>query len=368
MKFKLIIIYPEDKLKLQRFLNEQSANGWHAKKIGIFGIHMTYDESIQYTYEVLFSSSVITANNGPADYKRHEDLFAEFNYESILATRDFMIYRTVDDSEVFTDSELRQEDDKIAYKKILLGTLAIPFIVMMNLFSVSQSPMIYNLTSPLMIPSIATQVTLIIFWLIRIKNILKMKKGQMNDDLNSRWSFNHHDPFTLAFGFIFIIFLLTLLPQFSPTMFIFLMIAVVLFIIDNLNIAKVRKYLLMVLVVILGVNILVRATLSEVHNSTNNIDTSNIIINNSSFIASLQMIYNDDNLIDIVESKISFFDEFVIKSLLKEQNISVDVPLEQLTEVIDDYGMRKFVYRDKSKIVVSDEALPESFYLEFNQQ
>lgn len=67
MKFKLILIYPENKLKLQRFLNEQSSRGWHLIKQRIFGLQMTYDPEVQYHYEVILSNEIRTASNGPQD-------------------------------------------------------------------------------------------------------------------------------------------------------------------------------------------------------------------------------------------------------------------------------------------------------------
>src|SRR5699024_10439048 len=47
---KFIITYENDQYKLQRYLNEQSARGWHAEKVGSYHITFSYNEDTRYYY------------------------------------------------------------------------------------------------------------------------------------------------------------------------------------------------------------------------------------------------------------------------------------------------------------------------------
>ena len=87
---------------------------------------------------------------------------------------------------------------------------------------------------------------------------------------------------------------------------------------------------------------------------------------NSSFLASREILYIVNFEIITVESKVDMMNEFTINVLLEEQRISETIPLNSLTEIDTAYGMKKYVYRNENKIVISDKKQSDDFYKEFN--
>ena len=194
-----------------------------------------------------------------------------------------------------------------------------------------------------------------------------MKQGKMNNELNYRWSPTKHDPLSIIYLIQIGELILFILPPMSPITYVFLIFIALGIVLENLNISNLKKYGLMFILMILSVYMMVTVTISPFFKNNDNLPIeSEKRLYNSSFLASREILYIGNFEIITVESKVDMMNEFTINVLLEEQRISETIPLNSLTEIDTAYGMKKYVYRNENKIVISDKKQSDDFYKEFN--
>lgn len=360
MRSKFILIYEEDQLKLNHYLNQQSELGWHAESINAFRIKFSYDPNKRYYYNVILKGGITDLNSTPKVFEDHTDLMASFDFEEISKHPNFLIYRTTKHIDLFTDSEVDYKPNKKAVKKMYFNVLSLFFVVALTCWTLSMNGLYGILISNMAQLSVVLNIIVLIHACIRVQKVYLLFHQKQDDTLSFRWQSKYIDPLTLIY-FIFVTSLLLTLVPINLQQFIIpaILMAISMKLISKLNIKIITSYILQAVVIItisvITINLMVRNTLSSVMDSSHK---STFVY--ESWIAK-EVVTHDHSSLYV---KVDFMSDFMIEEFLDINPESPDI-LEYKVTAVPHYLTTKYLFRGPNYAIISDNEEPESFFLNF---
>ena len=361
MRLKFIVIREEDQNKLHRFLNQESEKGWHATKISFFHIRFDYDPNVRYYYEVFSDHITRTIRTGPNTLKQHEDFMNDFNYTLVPSRQSVIVYRSLEKQDLYTGESVDIVVSKKIFKRLFKNQLLLLMIILLNIGSTLNQGLYSIMVSNL------AQIALLFLLFFVIQQVIKTvslvndyKRQKLSDKLNIRWHPYFPDPYIVYLALLLLGLLSILIPD--PLFGIAIIVPALLIIpiqrfIQRRNPTtpiKIIIYLIsFILITILSLNIMMRSVFTL---------TPKGFFITESWLAKETTDYRSFTSIESLEIKTELFNDILVDGFLKKNHIPTDIDENAVHKIENEYGMVRYVFRNSSKIVITEGEKPLEFY------
>ena len=361
---KFIITYENDQYKLQRYLNEQSARGWHAEKVGSYHITFSYNEDTRYYYHITLKEEALGFLSGVPQNKKYQDFVEDFDIEVVSTSMLFTTLRSEEPIDYFTDPSVDELQRKRISNKIFRRSL---------IYLVTIATMAYNMVSIGLYPVLTNNtfqmaiVSFLFFTVFAFNQIYKswqLKNNKIDDSLTFRWRAIIIDPLTLSI-FIFVVWaVVIILPINSLHIVAILIIGLLLHtFIGKTSLTKIQKYGAFALSMILGfmmVNYFIGSLL---------MNSSHEHIISESWIAVEDYHFDESEELTIsLQIKVDDFRDYLVGEFYHRHNIHEMFMRNKKTETQASDGMTYYVYESDDFVVISTEQKSDAYYASFRGQ
>lgn len=361
---KFIIIYENDQYKLQRYLNEQSAQGWHAEKVESFHIRFSYNKDLRYYYHITLKEEALGFMSGVPQNKKYQDFIEDFDIDVVSTSMVFTTLRSEEPINYFTDPEVDELYRKRISNKIFRRSLIylVTIIIMAyNMYSVGFYPVLTNNSFQI---ALVAFVFFTLFAFNQIYQSWRIKNNKINDTLTFRWRARIIDSLTLSI-FLFLVWSLVIFfPINSFHIFGLGIIGFLLYIlIGKSSLTKIQKYGAFTIFMIIGfmmINFFFGPPLI-------NISSDHII--SDSWIAEEDYHFDGSEVFTIsLQIKVDPFRDYLVSEFYHQHNIHELFMRNKKTETQASDGMTYYVYESDDYVIISTDQKPDAYYENFKGQ
>lgn len=346
---KYIYIQVNDYLKLQQYLNLQSANGYHAKKITPLTIHFEYDPSNQYYYQVTLPNKEDYRIKDGYSKNKKDDFMSAFGLISIPSSLIFGVYYSTENITLNTDFEIDEKSRYELIKSILQSNILPITLILLNIFSLFQLDMYQIIMSGMIQSTIVLSFLSISYVIKSLINLKKIKNGKLSTKISYRWNIRMIDPIVILIYLQVILIIGLTIP--AKVLIPFSIIAALGFLqiiikskIMNTHIKRNLRFLNIALVFLITI-FMILPTFRYGHKPYSYTEES--------LFAKEQGFFESNDSMVTLNIKSQLFNSFISNQFLAKYGITDSIEINSITSVRSKQGENYYVYRTQDLVLIS---------------